>query len=77
MVAGNVLALFLGLARGVACVPGRFLLGGESFLAFGFSCGLKLGLGLFPGLLFDKASLLLELLRLAFGGARLPGFGCL
>ena len=43
-------ALLLGFARGVARVPGRFLIGRECFLALRFFCGLKLALGLFLGL---------------------------
>ena len=47
---GAAPALLLGFARGVARIPGRFLLGRQCFLALGFFCGFQLGLGLFLGL---------------------------
>ena len=47
-------ALLLGLARGVARIAGRFLLGRERCLPFGFFRGFKLGLGAF--LAFSSAS---------------------
>ena len=75
-VLGAAPALLPGLASGVARITGRFLLGRECFLAFGFFCGFKLGLGLFLGLLFNEAGLLLELFRLTLGSARLARFGC-
>ena len=69
-------ASLLRLARGVARIAGRFLLCRESCLPLGLFRYFKLGLGCVLGLLFGKPRLLFEFLRLALGGARLAGLGC-